>query len=290
MNQLIKPQETLPGMPEPAAPSMFELIMRAVKDPACDPAKMAQLLELSRQIKADDAKAAYTSALVALKPLLPIIDRRGRIMIHEKGKEKIDAYLIQSTAFALWEDIDAAITPILAVHGFVLTFRCGTTGAPEHRVTVTGVLSHEQGHSEETTMTLPIDTSGSKNNVQAVGSSTSYGKRYTASLLLNLRTKGEDDDGETGGAQILNAQASAIHNSPTMRQNDDDTIEGTKNFCDQQRRFLTNCKTVAEIQEWVELREPELHRLKRKDLASWNDLRKFKENRIANINLQGVKT
>jgi hypothetical protein len=42
------------------------------------------------------------------------------------------------------------------------------------------VLSHELGHSEETTMTLPLDTSGSKNNVQAVGSSTSYGKRYTA--------------------------------------------------------------------------------------------------------------
>jgi hypothetical protein len=50
-------------------------------------------------------------------------------------------------------------------------------------------------------MTLPLDTSGSKNNVQAVGSSTSYGKRYTATLLLNIRTKGEDDDGHAGGDQ-----------------------------------------------------------------------------------------
>lgn len=199
MNALTKPQETLPGIPEEQAPSMFQLIMRAVQDPACDPVKMAQLLELSRQVRADDAKAAYTSALVAMKPLLPVIDRKGRINIHEKGKDKIDANLIQSTGYALWEDIDAAITPLLASHGFVLTFRCGSTGAPEHRVTVTGVLSHEQGHSEETTMTLPLDTSGSKNNVQAVGSSTSYGKRYTAGLLLNLRTKGEDDDGKAGG-------------------------------------------------------------------------------------------
>ncbi len=196
MNALTKPQETLSGIPA-EAPGMMELIMRAVKDPDCDPAKMAQLLELSRQIRSDDAKAAYTRALVALKPLLPIIDRKGRINIHEKGKEKTDQYLIQSTAYALWEDIDAAITPLLASHGFVLTFRCGA-GA-EGRITVTGVLSHEQGHSEETTMTLPLDTSGSKNNVQAVGSSTSYGKRYTASLLLNLRTKGEDDDGRKGG-------------------------------------------------------------------------------------------
>jgi hypothetical protein len=197
MNAIAKVQETLPGIPAEPAASMFQLIMRAVQDPACDPVKMAQLLELSRQVRADDAKAAYTRALVIMKPLLPIIDRKGRIVIHEKSKEKIKANEIQSTAYALWEDIDAAITPLLAKHGFVLTFRCGA-GA-EGRITVTGVLSHEEGHSEETTMTLPLDTSGSKNNVQAVGSSTSYGKRYTASLLLNLRTKGEDDDGKLGG-------------------------------------------------------------------------------------------
>lgn len=211
MNALAKidDQKTLPGMPEPATPSMFELIMRAVKDPACDPTKMAQLLELSRQVRADDAKAAYTTALVALKPLLPVIDRKGRITITEKGNKD---NIIQSTAYALWEDIDAALTPILHAHGFVLTFRCGSTGAPEHRVTVTGVLSHEMGHSEETTMTLPLDTSGSKNNVQAVGSSTSYGKRYTAGLLLNLRTKGEDDDGKVGGdpGPVSEAQAETI--------------------------------------------------------------------------------
>lgn len=209
MSAIAKIEPTLPGMPEPAAPSMFELIMRAVKDPACDPTKMAQLLELSRQVRADDAKAAYTSALVALKPLLPVIDRKGRIVITEKGNKD---NIIQSTAFALWEDIDAAITPVLHDHGFVLTFRCGSTGAPEHRVTVTGVLSHEQGHSEETTMTLPLDTSGSKNNVQAVGSSTSYGKRYTAGLLLNLRTKGEDDDGKLAGdpGTVSEAQADKI--------------------------------------------------------------------------------
>jgi hypothetical protein len=70
---------------------------------------------------------------------------------------------------------------------------------------------------------------------------------------------------------------------------DPDVLEGIKNFVAQNKEFLKNCKTVAEIQEWVELREPELHRLKRRDLDAWNDLRKFKETRIANINLQGVK-
>lgn len=210
MTNIAKREETNVTEINPQPESMFELIMRAVKDPACDPTKMAQLLELSRQVRADDAKAAYTASLVKMKPLLPIIDKKGRIVIHSKGMERVDANIIQSTAYALWEDIDAAITPTLHDHGFVLTFRCGA--GQEGRITVTGVLSHEMGHSEETTMQLPLDTSGSKNNVQAVGSSTSYGKRYTAGLLLNLRTKGEDDDGQKGGdpGTVTDEQAERI--------------------------------------------------------------------------------
>jgi hypothetical protein len=196
MNALTKAQETLPGIPrEPV--TILDIINRAAFDPAVDGDKIERLLKMAREFKGDEAKQAYARAMIAMKPELPVIDRKGRIKIHEKGKDKIEANLIQSTPYALWEDIDAAITPVLAKHGFVLTFRTGA--GPEGRITVTGILMHEQGHSEESTMPLPLDTSGSKNNVQAAGSSTSYGKRYTATALLNIRTKGEDDDGQRGG-------------------------------------------------------------------------------------------
>lgn len=182
----------------PAAPtSILEIISRAAFDPAVDADKIERLIEMARRVRADDAKQAYIAALVVMKPQLPTIDRNGRIVIHTKGADKTDANIIQSTEYALWEDIDAAITPILADNGFVLTHLCGK--GSEGRITVTGVLSHKQGHEKETTMELPLDSSGSKNNVQAVGSSTSYGKRYTAGLLLNLRFKGHDDDGKLGG-------------------------------------------------------------------------------------------
>ena len=48
-------------------------------------------------------------------------------------------------------------------------------------------------------MELPVDTTGSKNAVQAVGSSTAYGKRYVMEALLNLTSRGQDDDGKRGG-------------------------------------------------------------------------------------------
>jgi len=54
-----------------------------------------------------------------------------------------------------------------------------------------------------------VDTSGSKNGVQAVASSVSYGKRYTAGLLLNITTTGEDDDGNGPAAKITPRVTSA---------------------------------------------------------------------------------
>lgn len=98
--------------------------------------------------------------------------------------------------YALWEDINEAIKPVMSRHGFALSFR---TGREDGQIIVTGVLTHSGGHSEQTTLHLPVDSSGSKNAVQAVGSSTSYGKRYVAQALLNLTSRGEDDDGHRAG-------------------------------------------------------------------------------------------
>jgi hypothetical protein len=196
MNALTKTEEALPVAVEQPPVTMMDIINRAIFDPAVSAEKVERLGNLALSFKAQEAKEAYARAMILMKPKLPVIDRKGKIIIHEKGKEKIDANIQQSTPYALWEDIDAAITPILAEHGFVLTFRTGA-GA-EGRITVTGILTHEMGHSEESTMPLPLDTSGSKNNVQAAGSSTSYGRRYTACMLLNIRTRGQDDDGVAG--------------------------------------------------------------------------------------------
>lgn len=146
-----------------------------------------------------NAKTAFTSALATMQPLLPVVDRKGNIVIHEKGAEKVAANVIQSTPYALWEDINDAIRPFLADYGFALSFRVKKEA---DRVEVTAILSHREGHSEETTLSLPMDSTGSKNNVQAIGSSTSYGKRYTACALLNITSRGEDDDGNGAGAEL----------------------------------------------------------------------------------------
>lgn len=165
---------------------ILAVIARAATDPNVDIDKMERLLAMQERVLARDAKAAFTAALARMQSDLPEITERG------SGHGNIK--------YALWEDINDAIRPILKEHGFALAFK---TKVEEKSVIITGILSHEQGHAEETELALPSDTSGSKNAVQAIGSSLSYGKRYTAMALLNITSRGEDDDGQKGGARAI---------------------------------------------------------------------------------------
>jgi hypothetical protein len=175
--------------------SLLEVVSRAAADPNFDPAKFVALMDAQKDLEARAAKQAYAEALALMQPRLPVVARKGRIVIYDKSDQKHERPPIQSTPFARWEDIHAAITPILSEYGFSLAFKPGRTEAG--LVSVVTILTHERGHSESTTIELPHDSSGSKNPVQAVGSSISYGKRYGAVSLLNIRTEGEDDDGQS---------------------------------------------------------------------------------------------
>ena len=68
---------------------------------------------------AHTAKAAYAAALIELQRALPIIAEDG-VIRDEKGAVQY--------RYALWEDTNEAIRPVLAAHGFALSFRTGRDG------------------------------------------------------------------------------------------------------------------------------------------------------------------
>ncbi|MNJ42682.1 ERF superfamily protein [compost metagenome] len=99
--------------------------------------------------------------------------------------------------YATLDDINVTLKPIMQAHGFAISFKVQHTG---EGVSVTGILMHRDGHREETTMLLPVDIGKGRNAVQAVGSSTTYGKRYVMCALLNITTgEMQDDDGHAAG-------------------------------------------------------------------------------------------
>ncbi len=167
---------------------LLAVISRAASDPNVDIDKLERLLAAQERVQANQAKMQYIAAKLAMRSELPEITMKGHIIIKKEGR------IIQDTPFARFEDIHEAVTPILTAHGFDLAFR--NSMAPDGKVRVATVLTHIQGHSEETYFDLPHDSSGSKNAVQAIGSSTSYAKRYGVLSILNIRVCGEDDDAD----------------------------------------------------------------------------------------------
>lgn len=203
MNQAITTtQETAlqEAAPRDEATAIIQVIERAAMNPDVDIDKMERLLQMQERVMERQAGMDYNAAMAAMQTEMPSIAERGKT---NNGK------------YATLEDIVDTVRPIMQKHGLAVSFRVKTM---DRGIEVTGVLMHRGGYREETTMMLPADTSGNKNAVQAFGSSVSYGKRYVLCALLNITTRGEDDDGNSAAptktvtafqaAQIARAVAS----------------------------------------------------------------------------------
>jgi hypothetical protein len=179
-----KVEEVHVPAPQPAAEvdSLLNLIERAARDPNVDIDKMERLFGMRERMQLQGSKTCYLAALSRMEAELPAIERKGTAHNNKK--------------YARFEDFIEAVKPILAKHGFSLTFRIDQT---DTAIKITGVLGHEAGHQETTSLSLPADTSGNKNPVQSWGSSISYGKRYVGMTLLGIATEDEDDDGKAAG-------------------------------------------------------------------------------------------
>lgn len=234
---------------------LLAVIERAARDPAVDIDKMERLLALQERVQERNAVAAFNDALAEMQPRLPIITERGRIIIKDKQTDKIT----QETPYALWEDINEAIRPLLHEHGFALTFKTGT--AADGKLVVTGILKHRFGHQEEAAIPLPHDSSGSKNAVQAIGSSLSYGKRYAAMQLLNITTKGEDDDGQAATHMRATGE-------PMPRAKLDGKYPSAAKLKEALREFANKLRTCGDVDALIEEYKEALNQARR-DMPAW---------------------
>lgn len=166
--------------------SMFE---RLALDPSVDVGKLERLIEMQERVMRHNAKAAFNAAFAKMQPEIPEIDEKGKIVA--KGS-------VRST-YAKLEDIHATIKPILAKHGFAIRHRTEWPDGNPAVIRVVGILSHEQGHAEESVFQAPMDSSEYRTDIQSMGSTVSYGRRYTTLDLLNIATRAQDNDGATAG-------------------------------------------------------------------------------------------
>lgn len=112
-----------------------------------------------------------------------------------------------SKRYADFAAIARAVDPVLSKHGLSYRFR----SEQSERINVTCVLSHRLGHSEQTTLSGPPDTTGNKNAVQAIGSTLTYLQRYSLMQALGLAAS-NDDDARTmdTGEVVMDDQIAAL--------------------------------------------------------------------------------
>lgn len=174
--------------------SIMAVISRAAADPTCDIEKMERLLAMHERMQAKTAEQAFNAAMAQMQCEIPTVGETG-VNTHTKN------------AYATLDDINVVLKPIMQRHGFAVTFK---VDHQSNGISVTGILMHSAGHREQTTLLLPVDIGSGRNAVQAVGSSTTYGKRYVMCALLNITTgDARDDDGQSSfgsGNDDLRAQ------------------------------------------------------------------------------------
>jgi hypothetical protein len=152
-----------------------------------------KLMGLQERWEKNQARKSFDEAIAAAKKEIPVIVR--------------NATGHNSKRYADFAAIAKTVDPILGQHGLSYRFRTVQT---EKAITVTCVL-FGHGHSEETSLSGPADASGSKNAIQAIGSTLTYLQRYSLVQMLGLAAA-DDDDGKAshGGATITEDQAADL--------------------------------------------------------------------------------
>ena len=184
----------LPATATDTATNFLQMIERVATNPTVNVEAMKAILDMQRTLTRDEAERAFNRELAALAGELPRIVKKGKVeyLVDPKGPK--DGPKQEAFKFSKYEDIDKAIRPLLIKHGFSLSFTTEPRVGDGGGLVMVGRLSHVQGHFQESRLAVALDNSGGKNNIQGMGSSSSYGKRYVTCMMLNIITEGEDDD------------------------------------------------------------------------------------------------
>lgn len=175
--------EKVSVVPQPSVLTPMELLDRAFANNAA-PETLERLMALHERWEKSQARKAFDEAMAAAKSEIPtIIKNREVDFTSSKGRTN---YRHEDLA-----EIAKTVDPILSKHG--LSYRYRATSNINEPVTVTCILAHRDGHSEETTLSAGRDDSGNKNSIQGVGSTITYLQRYTLKAALGLAASNDDD-------------------------------------------------------------------------------------------------
>lgn len=176
---------------------MINMIERVVCDPNASVEKLERMLAMKERLEdraLEEAKRiqtqAYYQAMAKCQAELKVV-KKNKTNKHTSSK--------YADLAALAEQAD----PIIHWNGFTVSFQpAGKSEKGDLRIKWT--IAHCDGHVVSDTADIPIDAAGSqgkinKTDVQAFGSTMSYGRRYLKLMLFDIAT-GDDNDGNASAS------------------------------------------------------------------------------------------
>jgi len=161
---------------KPVAPTTPATLLQLAVEQGADLDRLEKLMALQQNWEANEARKAFASAMTGFRADCPEIDKNA------KGHNSKYATLAHTISL---------IKEPLSKHGLSHNWKTEQT---EDLISVTCCVTHQLGHQECTSMNALSDTSGSKNAIQALGSTVTYLQRYTLYAILGLASASEDDD------------------------------------------------------------------------------------------------
>jgi ERF superfamily len=185
-------QETLILTP-PAPEDKWERMMRIAIERGSGAEQFAMLVDAITKAKREDARLQFEAALGRFKEHLPSVFKNKKVSFPTKDGGKTEYHHAELEVAA------EICADELRKEGLIHTWR-PSEGA-NGRTVMSCVFRHsESGHVEDmATLGGPPETSGSKNGLQAIGSTVTYLQRYTLLAACGIAPKGMDDDGRGGG-------------------------------------------------------------------------------------------
>jgi hypothetical protein len=229
MNQVEKIEGPVSHLPvaQSESASVLSMIERVARDPSVDINKMTQLMGWRKEMIADQRRAAFDGAMAAAKAEIPVITKNREVdFTSAKGRTN---YRHEDLA-----EIARTVTPILGKFG--LSYRFRVSSNINEPIVVTCIVSHREGHFEETTLLGPRDESGNKNAIQQVGSTLTYLQRMTLKAALGLAAS-NDDDGKASASNAPAPPPGSINDDQVTQIRDALTAKGCS-----ERAFLQHIK------------------------------------------------
>lgn len=203
-------------------PTPMVLIQQAIAQGNIGVEVMERLWIIQKEYEGRQAHRAYVEAMNLFKANPPEIIKNRDVAF---GNTKFS----HATLDHVCTEIGKGLSAVGISHAWK------TVQLEGGKIRVTCVLTHAMGHSEEgSVLEGQPDTSGSKNAIQAVGSTVAYLQRYTLLSATGMAAKDQDDDGKGGGGAVVTEK-------PMPRMDETEYKERCA--------FFPKCSTVKELHD-----------------------------------------